>query len=92
MELFVKIVNGFSFLTIFAKSSIMDVWQDSEFASEASNDLRKWLHLRCMTGFWTHLSINYFQKTIACSMAIEKGETEGPLAPHQILEQNFFPH
>ena len=32
-------VNGFSFLTIFAKISILDVWEDSEFASEASIDL-----------------------------------------------------
>ena len=38
MEVFTKIVNGFSFLTIFAKSSILDVWQDSEFASKASYD------------------------------------------------------
>ena len=29
---------GFQFLTIFAKSSILDVWQDSEFASKASYD------------------------------------------------------
>ena len=35
---FCEIVNGFSFVTIFAKSSILDVSQDSEFASEASND------------------------------------------------------
>ena len=46
MEVFAKIVNGFLFLTIFAKSSILDVWQDFEFASEANNDLRKKLHLR----------------------------------------------
>ena len=39
MELFAKIVNGFSYLNIFAKSSISDVSQNSEFASEASNDL-----------------------------------------------------
>ena len=36
--LFSQVVNGFWFLTIFAKSSILDVWQDSEFASEANND------------------------------------------------------
>ena len=41
MEGFVKIVTDFSFFTIFAKSSILDVWQDSEFASEPSNDLGK---------------------------------------------------
>ena len=39
-------MNGFYFLTIFAKRSILDVWRDSEFASEASNDLRKKLHLK----------------------------------------------
>ena len=40
MEVFAKIVNSFSFFTIFAKFSILDIWQDSEFVSEASNDLR----------------------------------------------------
>ena len=38
MEIFGEIVNGFCFLTIFAKSSILDVWHDLEFATEASND------------------------------------------------------
>ena len=38
VKVFGEIVNGFWFLTIFAKSSILDVWQDSEFTSEASND------------------------------------------------------
>ena len=33
-----ELSNGFLFLTIFAKSSILDVWQDSEFFSEPSND------------------------------------------------------
>ena len=65
MELFAKAVNGFSFLTIFAKDSIIAVWQDSEFSSEASNDLRKKFHLRCLTEFWIHLCINYFRKAIA---------------------------
>ena len=41
MEVFTKIVNGLSSLTIFTKSSILDVLQDSEFASEPSNDLWK---------------------------------------------------
>ena len=36
MEVFAQIVNGFYFLTIFLKSSILDVWQDSQFASKAS--------------------------------------------------------
>ena len=38
MEVFAQILNGFQFLTIFAKSSILDIWQDSEFVSEANND------------------------------------------------------
>ena len=37
MKIFTKILNGFSFLIIFEKSSILDAWQDSEFVSEASN-------------------------------------------------------
>ena len=37
MDVFAKIVNGFSSLTIFAES--LDVWQESEFASEASKNL-----------------------------------------------------
>ena len=52
MEIFAKIVNGF--WLFFAKNFILDVWKDSEFASEASNDLRKKFHLRCLTGFWIH--------------------------------------
>ena len=64
MEVFTKIVNGFSFLTIFAKSSILDVWQDSEFASEANNDLRKKLILAVWQGFQINFWINYFRKTI----------------------------
>ena len=31
MENFAKIVNGWKPLTIFAKHSILDVWQDSEY-------------------------------------------------------------
>ena len=64
MEIFVKIVNSFLLLTIFAKSSILDVWQDSEFASEASNDLRKKLYLSFLTEFWIRLCIKFFRKTI----------------------------
>ena len=30
METFVKIVNGIKLLIVFAKKSILDVWQDSE--------------------------------------------------------------
>ena len=34
MELFAKIVSDFQPLTILAKSSILDVWQDYEYASD----------------------------------------------------------
>ena len=34
MEFFTKILNGFQSLTFFLKSSILDVWQSSEYASE----------------------------------------------------------
>ena len=46
MELFTKIVNGSSFFTIIAKSSILDVWQGSEFPSELSNNLQKKLYIK----------------------------------------------
>ena len=42
---------AFRFGTIFAKSFILGIWQGSEFPSEASNDLRKKVHLSCLTGF-----------------------------------------
>ena len=48
MELFTKIVNGFSYLNIFAKSSISDVSQNSEFASEVSNDLQNHMFARVL--------------------------------------------
>ena len=64
MDVFAEIVNGFSFLTIFAKSFILEVWQDPEFVCEASNDFREKFHLSCLTGFWIHLCVNYFRKTI----------------------------
>ena len=63
IEVFAKVVNGFSFFDYFWKN--LDVWKDPEFASEASNDLWKKLHLRYLTGLWIHLCINYFRKTIA---------------------------
>ena len=31
METYVKIVNGLKLLIVFAKKSILDVWQDSEY-------------------------------------------------------------
>ena len=62
MEFFAKIVSGFSFFILFAKSFIIDVWQDSEFASEASNDLRKKLHVSCLIGFLIDLVLIFFAK------------------------------
>ena len=41
MKVFIKIVNSFSFLTIFAKSSILDVWQDSDFLCKPIKNLRQ---------------------------------------------------
>ena len=38
MELFAKIVNGFYPLTILKENSILDVWQDSEYASTNIED------------------------------------------------------
>ena len=35
MEFFEKVVEGFQPLTIFGKRSILDVWQGSEYASDA---------------------------------------------------------
>ena len=35
MESFVKIVNSYKKLIIFKKRSILDVWQDSELASDS---------------------------------------------------------
>ena len=37
MELFVKIANGFQLFTIFARSSILDIWQVSKYALLISN-------------------------------------------------------
>ena len=37
MEHFEKIVEGFELLTIFAKFSILNVWQGSEYASAVDN-------------------------------------------------------
>ena len=34
MKRLAKIVNGFQPLTIFAKRSILDIWQSSEYSSE----------------------------------------------------------
>ena len=54
MELFLKIVNDWKMLIIFAKSTILDVWQDSVFASESlidSADLTFWDMLRDLVSF-----------------------------------------
>ena len=50
MEVSTKIVNGFSFLTIFGKIPILDVWHDSEFPCKPRKDLREKHHLICLTG------------------------------------------
>ena len=39
MEDFEKIVEGFELLTIFAKCSILNVWQGSDYVSAADNHL-----------------------------------------------------
>ena len=36
-EIFTKIVHGFHPLTIFAKSSLLDVWWKCEYASDADS-------------------------------------------------------
>ena len=49
-----KIVNDWKMLIIVAKSSILDVWQDSVFASESlidSADLTFWDMLRDLVSF-----------------------------------------
>ena len=39
MERFAKIINGWKPLIIFAKRSILDVWQNSHYASESQSVL-----------------------------------------------------
>ena len=63
---FYKIVSSFLLLTIFTKSSILDVWQDFEQASSPSNDLQKKLHLRCLAWSWLHLSIIFTRLLPIC--------------------------
>ena len=67
MEVIARIVKGFQLLSIFEKSSVLDLWQDSEYASEASNNWRKKLHLRRFAGFCIRLSSHYLfsQKLLA---------------------------
>ena len=53
-------------MTIFAKSFISDNWQNSEFASKASNNLCEKLHLRCLTGFWIYFCSHYsYKRTVS---------------------------
>ena len=66
MEVFTKIVSSFLLLTIFTKSSILDVWQDFEQASSPSNDLQKKLHLRCLAWSWIHLSVIFTRLLPIC--------------------------
>ena len=40
MERLVNIVNGFKPLSIFARSSILDVWQGAEYASDSGQWLK----------------------------------------------------
>ena len=65
MKVFTRTVDDFKLLTIFAKSSIEDLWQDSEFASEASNDLQKNSISDVLQGFlFAFVAIIYFRKTV----------------------------
>ena len=65
MKVFTKTVDDFKLLTIFAKSSIEDLWQDSEFTSEASNDLQKNSISDVLQGFlFAFVAIIYFRKTV----------------------------
>ena len=60
MEVFERIVNGFSLLTVLAESYVFGYFSDSEFPSEPWKDLRKKLYPRCLVGSWIQLCINYF--------------------------------
>ena len=40
MELFAKIVKNYKTFTICAKTSILDVWQGSEYASELASKVK----------------------------------------------------
>ena len=45
MELFAKIVKNQKPFTIFAKTTILDVWQGSEYASELASKVKDALFL-----------------------------------------------
>ena len=51
MERFADVINGFQPLTIFAKHSILDVWQGSEYFSVLYKDC-------CLQDFLRNLLIN----------------------------------
>ena len=55
MEFYARIVNGFQPLTIFAKSSIEDVWLGSEYASALSQVTP------IRSPFWSELKFFIFQ-------------------------------
>ena len=71
MELFAKIVNDSKSLTISAKSSILDVWQGSGYASNTNREI----HIECnqldcvikklrkATVLWTNTS-NYISNRV----------------------------
>ena len=65
MEVFAKIINGFYFLPIFAKSSILDVWQDFDSPLKPVAICRK----SSISGVWqgfelAFVAINYFRKSV----------------------------
>ena len=46
MELFTEIVNGLNLLTVFTKSSDLDVWQGSEFTSDLKHLHKEYIYLK----------------------------------------------
>ena len=67
LELFAKIVNGFQFLTILAKSSNLDVSQNSDFAFEGTNDSWKKLQL-----FWKSVGYLFYKSELLIPPFIEQ--------------------
>ena len=68
MGLLQKSWTTFCFWLFLAKSLILDIWQDSEFASEASNNLRMKLHLSCLIGSLIILILFIFAKLFPISL------------------------
>ena len=48
MEPLAKIVNGFHLLNIFAKCSILDVWQGCDYASQQYDQDKRQIRLDCV--------------------------------------------